>query len=45
MVYVYELPNESYWREILQAASKGRYYVFTIKPRFDYIRKYQGPGK
>jgi hypothetical protein len=38
--YVYAIPDESYFYELLVAASKGRCYVYVIKAKFDYIRKY-----
>ncbi len=38
--YVYDVGKRSYFERFLDAASKGRFYVFVIKQRFDYVRKY-----
>lgn len=38
--YVYNIRNEKYFDRFISAASKGRYYCFVIKARFDYVRKY-----
>ena len=38
--YVYEVGNLSYFAKFVEAASKGRFYVFVIKERFDYVEKY-----
>lgn len=38
--YVYNVGNRAYFDEFVNANSKGRYYVFVIKRRFDYVRKY-----
>ena len=38
--YVYDVGNRAYFERFLEAASKGRFYVFVIKQRFDYVRKY-----
>lgn len=38
--YVYDVGNRAYFDRFVGAPSKGRYYVFVIKARFDYVRKY-----
>ena len=38
--YVYDVGSRSYFDRFVDAGSKGRFYNFVIKPRFDYIRKY-----
>ncbi|HLX60171.1 MAG TPA: hypothetical protein VKX17_02700 [Planctomycetota bacterium] len=38
--YVYEVGNIAYFDRFVSAASKGRFYVFVIKARFDYVAKY-----
>ena len=38
--YVYAVGNRAYFDRFLSAASKGRFYVFVIKQRFDYVAKY-----
>ena len=38
--YVYEVGPRAYYDKFVEAASKGRFYVFVIKERFDYIAKY-----
>ena len=38
--YVYTLPNSGYYDKFISSPSKGRYYDFIIKARFDYVRKY-----
>ena len=38
--YVYEVGEREYFDKFVDAASKGRFYVFVIKERFDYVEKY-----
>ena len=38
--YVYSVGNRAYFDRFVSAASKGRFYVFVIKQRFDYVMKY-----
>lgn len=38
--YVYEVGDRAYFDKFVDAASKGRFYVFVIKERFDYVEKY-----
>ena len=38
--YVYSVGSRAYFDRFLNAPSKGRYYVFVIKQRFDYVMKY-----
>jgi hypothetical protein len=38
--YVYHVNNANYYWQFVAAASKGRYYVYTLKKRFDYSAKY-----
>lgn len=37
--YVYIVPDGIY-EAMKNAPSKGRYYVFVVKARWDYVRKY-----
>lgn len=37
--YVYKVPD-GIFEAMKNAPSKGRYYVFVVKARWDYIRKY-----
>ena len=38
--YVYDVGSRSYFDRFIGAPSKGRFYVFVIKQRFDYVMKY-----
>ncbi len=38
--YVYDVGNRAYFDRFVSAASKGRFYVYVIKQRFDYVAKY-----
>lgn len=38
--YVYDVGSAAYFDRFVSAASKGRFYVFVIKQRFDYVSKY-----
>jgi hypothetical protein len=38
--YVYDVGSRDYFDRFIDAPSKGRYYVFVIKQRFDYVNKY-----
>lgn len=38
--YVYDVGSRAYFDRFIDAPSKGRYYVFVIKQRFDYVKKY-----
>src|SRR5690348_5254750 len=35
--YVYDVGNIDYFERFVSAASKGRFYVYVIKQRFDYV--------
>jgi hypothetical protein len=38
--YVYDVVTRAWFDRFISAASKGRFYVYVIKQRFDYVSKY-----
>lgn len=38
--YVYDVGDQDIYTQMKNAPSKGRFYVFAIKARWDYIRRF-----
>lgn len=38
--YVYRVSSRSYFDQMLAANSRGRYYVYVLKARYDFIQRY-----